>query len=354
MAKALHFLVHNSFLFTVAVMGSVHLVLLTVMLLAGVTPLVYFNIVSVIIYVFCIILSKLGHIAPAYVSLILEVTVYSIVSTYYIGWSCGQICFLFSIVPIIIYFGALLFKGKKRWAVAVLLIFNYALYVTLYLILADRKPEVMVDSHVKSFLMLFATFAMIFSMIFYYFMYIYSSESEMNNLEKKNEKLSVDAQVDILTSLLNRRGFLPIVGSLMNEDRTNHFCISFCDLDNFKRINDSHGHDGGDEVLRHVSTILKKEMQGCESCRWGGEEFVILMRDYDFTVAKQKMEYIRKTVESSPTVFYNKRIPITVTIGLEEYKDIYKHPEEIIKVADERMYYGKQHGKNILIYENMD
>ena len=117
-------------------------------------------------------------------------------------------------------------------------------------------------------------------------------------------------------------------------------------------INDSHGHDGGDEVLRHVSNILKKEMPGCEICRWGGEEFVILMRDYDFTVAKQKMEYIRKTVESSPTVFYNKRIPITVTIGLEEYKDIYKYPEEIIKVADERMYYGKQHGKNILIYED--
>lgn len=76
------------------------------------------------------------------------------------------------------------------------------------------------------------------------------------------------------------------------------------------------------------------------------------MKDYDFTVAKEKMEYLRKVVESTPTVFFNKRIPATITIGVEEYLDKYHEPEEIIKVADERMYYGKQHGKNIVIFED--
>ena len=70
-------------------------------------------------------------------------------------------------------------------------------------------------------------------------------------------------------------------------------------------------------------------------------------------VAKVKMEYLRKCVETNPTVFFNKRINATITIGLEESREIYNDPEEIIKVADERMYYGKQHGKNILIYEDM-
>ena len=81
---------------------------------------------------------------------------------------------------------------------------------------------------------------------------------------------------------------------------------------------------------------------------------VILMKDYDMAVAKEKMEYLRKYIETNPTVFYNKRINVTVTIGLEENKDSYKTPEEIIKVADERMYYGKQHGKNIVIYKDED
>ena len=64
------------------------------------------------------------------------------------------------------------------------------------------------------------------------------------------------------------------------------------------------------------------------------------------------MEYVRKFIESTPTIFYNKRIPVTVTIGLMEYDPSYKTSEEVIKVADERMYYGKQHGKNILICED--
>ena len=140
----------------------------------------------------------------------------------------------------------------------------------------------------------------------------------------------------------------------MKDKKTEHFCIAFFDIDNFKRVNDSFGHDGGDEVLRHIAGIIKKEMQGCEICRWGGEEFIILMKDYDFTVAKEKMEYIRKTIEANPTVFFNKRIPVTVTIGIEENKEGYQAPDDIIKVADARMYYGKQHGKNIVVYNETD
>ena len=100
-----------------------------------------------------------------------------------------------------------------------------------------------------------------------------------------------------------------------------------------------------------MSAVARKEMNGCEICRWGGEEFIILMRDYDMAVAKQKMEYLRKCIETTPTVFFNNHIPATITIGLEEYAEKYNDPDELIKVADERMYYGKQHGKNIVISE---
>ncbi|MBR3736266.1 MAG: GGDEF domain-containing protein, partial [Lachnospiraceae bacterium] len=112
------------------------------------------------------------------------------------------------------------------------------------------------------------------------------------------------------------------------------------------------GHDGGDEVLRHISAMIRKEMQGCEICRWGGEEIIILMKDYDMNVAKEKMEYLRKSIENSPTIFYNKRIAATITIGLEEKRESHREPDDIIKTADERMYYGKQHGKNIVIFED--
>ena len=235
-----------------------------------------------------------------------------------------------------------------------ILMINFGLYVFMYVRYVNEEPFVNIGNAMRTVLMIFSSFVMVFSMIFYTFMYIYASEVELTSLEKKNEQLSTDAHVDVLTNLLNRRGFLPIVNTLMDEKTPGHFCVAFLDIDNFKRINDSFGHDGGDEVLRHISALIKKEMAGCEICRWGGEEFVILMIDYDMAVAIQKMEYIRKLVEANPTVFYNKHISATITIGLEEFNESYREPEAIIKVADGRMYYGKQHGKNILIAEDME
>ena len=350
--KTMHFVVHNGFLFTVGVMGLTHLVLLVIMLVAGVTPLVQFNILSVVVYIFCTIMCKFGHVMPSYVSIILEVTAYTIVSTHYIGLRCGTYCFLFSIVPIIIYFGTYLFKGMKRWHIVIMLAVNFATFAVLYAVYTERRPVYELDPGMRLLLVLFSSFIMVFSIIFYNVIYIYSSEREMGNLEEENKQLSLDAHEDSLTHLLNRRGFMPLVESMMNDREKNHFCIAFCDIDNFKRINDSFGHDAGDEVLRHITRLFLKEMHECDICRWGGEEIVILMRDYDMTAAKEKMEYLRKIIEANPTVFFNRQIPTTITIGLEENRDIYSEPDDIIRVADGRMYYGKHHGKNILVYED--
>ncbi|MBR4574145.1 MAG: diguanylate cyclase [Lachnospiraceae bacterium] len=349
--KMMHFLVHNGFSFTVAVMCLVHVSLLIIMWADGVTPLAYLNILSVVVYAFCFMLVRYGHVMPVYVSIICEVTAYTIISTYYIGLRCGTYCFLFAIVPIIIYFGTFLFKGAGRWSIVAMLVVNFAIFVALYIRFSDAPPVIEMTHTARTVLVIFSSFAMVFATIFYSVIYIYASEIEVVSLEERNKQLSVDASEDALTSLLNRRGFLPVISPLMKSELTNHFCIAFCDIDNFKRINDSYGHDAGDEVLRHITRIIKKEMQGCEICRWGGEEIVILMRDYDKAVAKVKMEYVRKSIESNPTVFFNKRIPATITIGLAENSDKYKEPDDIIKTADDRMYRGKQQGKNILVFE---
>ena len=350
--KTMHFLVHNGFVITVGVMGFVHAILLLIMLASGVMPLVWFNILSVTVYAVCLILCRRGRIMPVYISILLEVTAYTIISTYYVGLRCGTYCFLFSIVPIIIYFGSFLFKGKTRWSVALMLALNFLIFAALYIIFSEVKPVYIVSPASRITLVLFSSFVMVFSTIVYNFLYIYLSEVEKTDLESRNRQLSADASEDALTGLLNRRGFLPVMERLMHEGIDPHFCIAFCDIDNFKIINDSFGHDAGDEVLTHITAIMKKEMPGCEICRWGGEEIVILMRDYDLAVAKEKLEYLRKSIESNPTAFYNKRIQTTVTIGLEENRKDYSEPDDIIKVADERMYYGKQHGKNRLVFES--
>ncbi|MBQ2156913.1 MAG: GGDEF domain-containing protein [Clostridiales bacterium] len=350
--KAMRFLVNNAFTFTVGVMGLVHVVLMIIFWIAGVIPLAQFNFFSVIVYAFCFVLCRFGHLLPVYVSIILEVTIYSIVSTYYVGLRCGTYCFLFSIVPIIIYFGSTLFKGRQRWGVASMIVLNFITFIVVYFSFYFQEPVYSVSSATALVLVIFSAFAMVFATVFYNIMYIYSSENTVSVLELKNKQLSADAHEDALTSLLNRRGFLPLVKSLMASSKPKKFCIAFCDLDDFKRINDSYGHEAGDEVLKHTTMMIRQELPGSDICRWGGEEFVILLRDCDLAAAKIRVERLRKTIESNPTSFFNKQIFVTITIGLEQYTPKYAEPESLIKKADERMYYGKQHGKNILIFDD--
>ena len=352
--KVLHFFGTNAFSFTVGAMGFVHAVLLVIFSFAGVMQLVQFNFLSVVIYAFCFILCRTGHILPVYVSIILEVTAYSVVSTYFVGLRCGTYCFLFSIIPIIIYFGCSLFKGKQRWGVILMLALNFATFAVLYFSFYYHEPIYILPSGYALILVIFSAFAMVFATVFYNALYIYTSENTVTNLELKNQQLSADAHEDALTSLLNRRGFLPLIKCLMENGKNKHFCIAFGDLDDFKRVNDSYGHEAGDEVLKHATMMIKNELPGCDICRWGGEEFVILLRNCDLAGARGKVERLRKTIESNPTSFFGKQIFVTMTIGLEEYNPIYKEPEEFIKKADERMYYGKQHGKNIVVFEDKE
>lgn len=351
-SKTFGFLVKNSFAFTVGVMGLVHVGLLIFMAYTGVLPLMFFNILSVVVYIFCFILCRFGLIMPAYVSIILEVTIYTVLSTYYIGLRCGTYCFLFSIVPIIIYFGSYLFKGNRRVSVVIMLVLNFAVFIAMYIRFGNAEPIYDIEPSARLFIVIYSSFTMVFSTVFYNAMYIYMSEHEVNILEEQNRQLSSDAHEDALTSLLNRRGFLPIVDSLMKSERTSTFSVAFCDIDNFKHINDSYGHEAGDEVLKHITLLIRKEMNGCDVCRWGGEEIVILMKGFELDEARDNMERLRKSIEVNPTFFFNKTIFVTITIGVAQNDGSFSEPEEVIKAADKRMYYGKQHGKNIVVYED--
>ena len=352
--KMMRFFVKNTFEITAGVMGLVHGGLMLIFLVADVIPLAMFNVLSVVVYLFCFILCRVGHIMPVYVSIVLEVTFYTVISTYFVGLRCGTYCFLFSIIPIIIYFGSYLIKGKKRWSVILVLILNFLTFVVLYIRFFNAEPVFQVSPDIMLVLVVYSAFAMVFSILFYNAIYIYSSENQLSILQQENRQLSADAHEDALTSLLNRRGFLPLLRSLMEpkSGRRTSFCIAFCDLDDFKRVNDSYGHEAGDEVLLHATKMIQQELPGSDICRWGGEEFVILLKDCDILTARSKVERLRKTVESNPTEFVGKQIFVTMTIGLEENLESYKNPEDIIKKADERMYYGKQHGKNILVSED--
>lgn len=165
-----------------------------------------------------------------------------------------------------------------------------------------------------------------------------------------------DSQRDKLTELKNRFGFHSDFETrykqfLLDSKNSKPISIIICDIDFFKKVNDTYGHNGGDEVLIHVANILNSEMRICDNVyRWGGEEFIIILEGANITEAVSKAEHIRETVQNSTCHFEDIDIRVTMSFGCAEYNPELSL-EENIKIADERLYNAKESGRNRVIYE---
>ena len=129
-------------------------------------------------------------------------------------------------------------------------------------------------------------------------------------------------------------------------DRKGGFA-AMSDIDNFKRINDTYGHNGGDEVLRTVAETIKNVCGGCTVARWGGEEFLIVSEE-DISEGQEMLERLRRTIESNPVSFEGQEIKVTITIGAAS-KRTEQTIDQWVQEADNRLYYGKNNGKNRVI-----
>ncbi len=173
-------------------------------------------------------------------------------------------------------------------------------------------------------------------------------EERTQELQIANEKLEKMARTDPLTGLSNRRDILEkIEYQLMQFKRYGHrFTILICDLDNFKCINDTYGHDCGDYILVEAVKIIKSRLREQDIVsRWGGEEFLILLSDTDLYGGQITAERIRIALDTYIFYYCKQEIHLTMTMGLCEFVHQITI-SECIKKADEALYKGKVSGKN--------
>ncbi|WED27487.1 diguanylate cyclase [Vibrio sp. DW001] len=160
------------------------------------------------------------------------------------------------------------------------------------------------------------------------------------------QELAYRADHDSLTDLLNRDALYKWIKEHCLDVKSMS-CILF-DIDNFKNVNDSYGHEVGDSVLRHLSSIIKKQV-GDDGVvgRWGGEEFIIFLAESSQEVSYELAEKIRSSCESSILNSQYGDIKNTLSIGVSFTDDFSNTmPKDLIRIADERMYISKQSGKN--------
>jgi len=181
---------------------------------------------------------------------------------------------------------------------------------------------------------------------------VYISKYRMK--KKHAHEMEKMAKTDPLTKLPNRRAVYEFINYeiIRFKRNSNPFTIVLSDIDDFKLINDTYGHDAGDKVLKTISKLIKDTIRNSDICsRWGGEEFLFLLPETDINGGKIISEKIRKLIESKKVYYKNSTISITMTFGLCQFSQELKI-DDCISNADKALYAGKETGKNrVQVYD---
>ena len=174
-------------------------------------------------------------------------------------------------------------------------------------------------------------------------------------LTRDRKQLVTVAETDPLTGIHNRRALDAKLKLLISNTafmKRPCFSVLMMDLDHFKQVNDEHGHDIGDEVLRHFARLVEENMRAHDYfARWGGEEFVLVLPETDREMAHRVAERVREAVNSDNFVLADgRKIDCTVSIGGGIWPDNGEDYVEVIKQADKALYQAKKSGRNQVMF----
>ncbi len=177
------------------------------------------------------------------------------------------------------------------------------------------------------------------------------AEARIKELEHELEQVSELVREDQLTGALNRRGLDETVDrEIKRADRNNvPLSVALLDIDNFKKLNDSLGHQAGDRALTHLTKVIKETLRPADAVgRYGGEEFLIILPDTDLTSAVEAIQRLQRDLTKKFFLHNNERILVTFSAGVA-LRGENEDQEDLVGRADKAMYQAKQTGKNRVV-----
>lgn len=188
----------------------------------------------------------------------------------------------------------------------------------------------------------------------FYRLRVSALQSEVARLHKERESMEIEANYDTLTGLPNRRNFEAKLQAVIEEleTRKSPCSLMMIDFDHFKSINDSFGHQSGDEVLKHLAEKLLVSLQGCDRgnqvlcSRYGGDEFSVILPSTGVDEAGEFAEGLRTSIESLDLEFNGVRCPLTISLGVATYPAETSEPKTLLELADQALYRAKSNGRN--------
>ncbi len=329
--------------------ACVHLFLVVVFLYLNIMPLYLFNIASVITYISAMHWVRREKYLLVYYITYFEIILHSFVATLCIGWQFGFAQYIIGIIPVGYYVCYMLNTKRRKMLIATQNSLTAAvLFLACKVLSYFTDPFYIVENRALELgLYIFNSVCTFIFLILFSLIYIAEIKQTYAKLRHQNAILEQLASIDPLTGLYNRRSMHLFMEQALQSDSS--FSLIMADIDNFKNINDTYGHDFGDVALHDIAQIAVNLVnEHGYVCRWGGEEILILISNSTIEKTLQIAESIRHSVEQHVFRLGESRIHCTLTLGVSAYEKGHTVEETITK-ADNNLYRGKRSGKNKVI-----
>ena len=349
--KKIEGITSNRFEFYAYIVGqtaclAAHVLYLILFAMNGIRGMAIFNIFSVLFYLAGLFLVPRlkERIIIVYASVI-EIIIHASVATLFVGCKADFLMFLLMIIPLVF-----LMPNSNKTFPFVIMAVSLILYGILRIYYNDSSRAIYdIDSKTLSTAFYFINLVIgVFVLVFVTTIYYHTNKYTESKLRVQNEQLRLLASVDPLTKLSNRRAMnkaLDEIHAACREDK-DKYVIGIGDIDDFKRVNDSYGHDFGDIVLSTIAEIIKSSLPAnSEVARWGGEEFLFAIPASELMDGAEVADKIIRSVASHKFTCGNREFFVTMTFGVCEggrSDDV----DSVISRADKRLYKGKNSGKN--------
>lgn len=322
---------------------GIHILFFFLFMKYAVWPMMYFNIFSIVFYLVMIPLVFRTRLRFFVVAVYLEVVIHMSLAVYFTGWENGFQNSLIGMSILAFYAEYIGHYMKIRYIRAVpLCMVGMGAYLAMLFVSNNNTPLYPFPEQTTFWLQLgLGVIVFVITIAYLYFLLTMSTKYEA--------ALALKADYDQLTGLPNRYYSWDYLSRLDREDGFEDHWIAMLDIDDFKNINDTYGHNTGDFALKSLADLLKESCPDMLVSRWGGEEFLICGKNVDGRQdGIEHLETIRKDVQSRTFRYEKITLRFTITIGVAEYTEG-TGIRDWIGAADEKLYEGKRSGKNKVV-----
>ncbi|MBQ2823080.1 MAG: GGDEF domain-containing protein [Oscillospiraceae bacterium] len=264
-------------------------------------------------------------------------------SVYLMGEDYGAHYFIYPLMVISFFATYRNFRGK-----ALYMTFLLALNIGVYFFGKVHVPVIKITEQQGDIINIMYTVTLFVCMFAICFIFSNTNQSALERINVYNRRLKKEAETDALTGLMNRRCMYKALEENMGVPNA-VFTVAIGDIDFFKKINDTKGHNFGDEVLKKISEYFMDYMNDKGIvCRWGGEEFLFLFPSCNIDKAYEYVLEMKEHIEKMTVTYGDETISVTMTFGVEEHK-AEALVTELIHKADDKLYSGKTNGRNRVV-----